>query len=270
LIGLGPEFTGGRYDHDDFDLLTALGTQTASALLAVRMADKLAHARERQAWDKLSAFVLHDVKNAATMLSLARENAPDHIQDPEFQQDLLEAVDDALRRMDRVYERLSMLKGEFPPVWQDLELSRFLKNGCRLLGKKLGAMKIALDCRTGIQAHTDPIFLSRILENLLLNALESGGDGTVVRIKVSNDDDQGQTVIEITDNGPGIPEHLLPNELFEPFKTTKPKGTGIGLWQVERLVTSLKGSIAAENAAEGGARFVLRLPLVGVGKFNSE
>ena len=204
------------------------------------------------------------------MLSLARENAPDHIQDPEFQQDLLEAVDDALRRMDRVHERLSMLKGEITPVWQDLELSRFLKNGCRLLGKKLGAMKIALDCRTGIQAHTDPILLSRILENLLLNALESGGDGTVVRIKVSNDDDQGQTVIEITDNGPGIPEHLLPNELFEPFKTTKPKGTGIGLWQVERLVTSLKGSIAAENAAEGGARFVVRLPLVGVGKFNSE
>ena len=270
LVGLGSEFTGGRYSHDDFDLLTALGTQTASALLAVRMADKLAHARERQAWDKLSAFVLHDVKNAATMLSLARENAPDHIQDPEFQRDMLEAVDDALRRMGRVHERLSVLKGEFTPECQDLELDRFLNNECRLLEKKLGTIEIAFDCRTGTRSHTDPALLSRILENLLLNALESGGDGTEVRIKVSNEDDQGQTVIEITDNGPGIPEHLLPNELFEPFKTTKPKGTGIGLWQVKRLVTSLKGSIAAENPAAGGARFVVRLPAAGVGKFNSE
>jgi len=89
LIGLGPEFTGGRYGHDDFDLLTAIGSQAASALMAVRMAEKLAEVRERQAWDKLSAFVLHDIKNAANMLSLARGNASNHLQNPQFQQDFL-------------------------------------------------------------------------------------------------------------------------------------------------------------------------------------
>lgn len=99
LIGLGPEFTGGNYGHDDFDLLTALGSQTASALLAVRMAEELAYTREQQAWNRLSAFVLHDIKNAATMLSLLQENAPEHIHEPEFQQDMLELVDDALRRI---------------------------------------------------------------------------------------------------------------------------------------------------------------------------
>jgi putative PEP-CTERM system histidine kinase len=266
LIGLGPEFTGGRYGHDDFDLLTALGTQAASALLAVRMSEKLAHARERRAWNKLSAFVLHDVKNAATMLSLASENAADHIQNPEFQQDMLEAVNDALGRMTKVQERLSMLKGEVAPEWQDLELSRFLEDHSAQLGKKLGAMNIALDCRTSIRLKSDPKLLSRILENLLLNALEAGGDGQAVRINASRDDDQGQAVIEITDNGSGIAADLLPDALFEPFKTTKPKGTGIGLWQVRHLVTSLKGTISAENVSEGGARFVLRLPLVRVGK----
>jgi len=102
LIGLGPEFTGGQYGHDDFDLLTVLGSQTASALLAVRRAEELANAREQQAWNRLSAFVLHDIKNAATMLSLLRENAPEHIHEPEFQQDMLELVDDTLRRMGRV------------------------------------------------------------------------------------------------------------------------------------------------------------------------
>ena len=266
LVGLGPEFTGGRYGHDDFDLLTALGTQTASALLAVRMSEKLAHVRERRAWDKLSAFVLHDVKNAATMLSLASQNAADHIHNPEFQQDILGAVNDALMRMTKVQERLDMLKGEVAPVWQDLKLSRFIEEHCGQLEKKLGAINITLDCRTSIRVKSDPKLLSRILENLLLNALEAGGDGRVLRINTSRDDDQGQAVIEITDNGPGIAADILPDALFGPFKTTKPKGTGIGLWQVRHLVTSLKGTISADNVAEGGARFVVRLPLVSVGK----
>jgi putative PEP-CTERM system histidine kinase len=268
LIGLGPEFTDGRYGRDDFDLLTALGTQAASALLAVRMAEKLAHAREQEAWDRLSAFVLHDVKNAATMLSLVRDNAPDHIHDPEFQQDMLKAVDDALGRMAKVQDRLSMLKGEVTPVWQDLELCRFLEDRCQQMGKKLGTLKIDLECRGRIQVHTDPELLFSILENLLLNVLEAGGDGMEVKIRASKDDDHGQAIIDIIDNGPGIPEELLPDALFEPFKTSKPKGSGIGLWQVRRIVTSLKGSISAENVAEGGARFLVKLPLsASVGKF---
>ena len=270
LIGIGPEFTGGRYGQDDFDLLTAMGTQAASALLAVRMAEKLAHTREQEAWDRLSAFVLHDVKNAATMLSLVRDNAPDHIHDPEFQQDMLKAIDDALKRMAKVQDRLRTLKGESTPIWEELELCRFLKDRCQQLGKKLGTLKIGLDCQGKVQVHTDPELLFSILENLLLNVLEAGGDGMEVQIRTNKDDDHEQAIIEIIDNGPGIPEELLPNVLFEPFKTSKLKGSGIGLWQVRRLVASLKGSISAENVPEGGARFVVRLPLsTGVGKFYS-
>jgi putative PEP-CTERM system histidine kinase len=261
LIGLGPEFTGGRYGHDDFDLLTALGTQTASSLLAVQMADKLASDRERRAWDKLSAFVLHDVKNAATMLSLARENARGHINDPEFQQDMLKAVDDALGRMAKVQERLNMLKGEVTPRWQNLELNRFLGDLCGRFEKKSETFKIAHESPTVIHVHTDPKLLSRILDNLLINAIEASGDGTSVRIKVGRDDDHGQAIIEVTDNGPGIAEDLLPDSLFKPFKTTKPKGSGIGLWQVRRLLESLNGTISAANSAEGGACFTMRLPL---------
>ena len=120
----------------------------------------MAHARERRAWDKLSAFVLHDVKNAATMLALASENAADHIQKPEFQQDMLEAVNDALKRMTKVQDRLSMLKEEVAPVWQDMELRQFLEDHCAQLGKKLGAMDIALDCRTSIRVNSDPKLFS--------------------------------------------------------------------------------------------------------------
>jgi signal transduction histidine kinase len=160
-----------------------------------------------------------------------------------------------------VQERLSLLKGESVPVWQDLELCPFLNDLCRQLGKKLAGIRITLDCSTEIHVHTDPGLLSPVLENILLNVLEAGGNGTIVRIDAGRDDEERQAVIQIMDNGPGIPQELLPDALFEPFKTTKPKGNGIGLWQVQQLVTGLKGTVSAENLAEGGARFTVRLPL---------
>ena len=260
LIGLGPEFTGGQYGYDDFDLLTVLGNQTASALLAVRMAEKLAHTRERRAWNRLSAFVLHDIKNAATMLSLLRENAPEHIHEPKFQRDMLELVDDALRRMDRVEQRLRTLKDEITPVRQNLELGRFLQVCCRRLDTKLASMEINIECKSEIQVNTDPELLFSILENLLLNAFEAQGEGTIVQIR-GRDDDGRQAVVEIIDNGPGIAEELLPDVLFEPFKTSKAGGSGIGLLQVKRMAASLGSSVSAENSPQGGARFVIRLPL---------
>jgi len=262
LIGLGPEYTGGQYGHDDFDLLSVLGSQTATALLAVRMAEELAHAREQQAWNRLSAFVLHDIKNAATMLSMLQENAPDHIHEAEFQQDMLELVDDALRRMSRVEQRLQTLKDEISPAFQEIELCSTLQFFSRQLQTKLPGMKINVACEHNIQIHTDPALLFSVLENLLLNAFQAQKEPNVVQIDASQDKNNNQAQIHITDNGPGIAEDLLPDILFEPFKTSKKDGSGIGLWQVKRMITSLGGTISAKNSSAGGAQFVIHLPLI--------
>ena len=96
--------------------------------------------------------------------------------------------------------------------------------------------------------------------NLLLNSLEAGGEGTSVRIDAFKDEDQGQAIIKVMDDGPGIARHLLPEALFEPYKTTKSGGSGVGLWQVKRLITSLHGSISAEISEDRGACFLLKLP----------
>lgn len=260
LIGLGPEYTGGRYGRDDFDLLAALGSQAASAILAARTAEKLAQARETSAWDTLSAFVLHDLKNAATMLSLVKENAPAHIHKPEFQQDLLGSVDDALKRMHKVQERLYTLKGVKTPVIKEVEIGRFVRNCCKKLARKLPNLTIDVQCRQNLTVHTDPEIIAQILENLMLNALEAGDPGILAHVIVSNADHK-TFQFEFTDSGPGIAEELLPDRLFVPFKTTKPNGSGIGLWQVKRLVGSLGGTIEAGNVEGGGAKFLIRLPI---------
>ena len=259
LIALGPEFTGGKYGTDDFDLLTALGTQTASALLAVRMAEELALAREQKAVDIMSAFILHDVKNAAGMLSLIRQNAADYMDDPEFQQDMLETIDDALKRMGKVQTGLKTLKGEITPTLKDKDLEAVLSQNFGQLKKRLPGLEIVLHCEPQITIETDPDLLRTILENLLLNAFEAGGDGTNVNIRCHRDS-HGKAIIEVSDNGPGLPSELLPDAVFEPFKTTKTKGSGIGLWQVKRIVASFNGTITAANCKSGGARFCVGLP----------
>lgn len=260
IIGLGPEYTGGTYGRDDFDLLAALGSQAASALLAVRMAEELARSREQSAWNTLSAFVLHDIKNAANMLSLVKENAPQHIDNPEFQQDMLVCVEDALKRMTKVQTRLNTFKGEITPVWKAADPHDLLEGCCRNLGRKLPSLEIktVIDARQS-KIHTDPDFFAIIVENLLLNAFEAGGAGTRVTLRLQQNGNR-QFRMECTDNGPGIPPEMLPDQLFEPFSTAKPKGSGIGLWQVKRLAESLNGRIRAEKSENGGARFLLTLP----------
>ncbi len=261
LIGLGPEYTGGEYGHDDFDLLTVLGSQTASALMAVRMAEGLAHAREQQAWERLSAFVLHDIKNASTMLSLLQENAPEHIHEPEFQQDMLELMGDALKRMGRVEKRLLSLKDEVKPDIQNLNLNQFLETSCQRLKIQLPAITIQYEYTDEIQINTDSELLFSILENLLLNAFEAKKADVQIEIKTYLENDKKQAVITISDNGPGIAEELLPDVLFEPFKTGKQGGSGIGLWQARKVLSSLKGSASAKNTPQGGAQFTITLPL---------
>ena len=267
IIGLGPEFTGGQYGYDDFDLLTALGSQTASALLAVRMAEELAHTREQQAWDRLSAFVLHDIKNSATMLSLLQENAPANIHKPEFQRDMLELVGDALRRMARVEQRLGSLREEIAPNFKEIDLKSFLENIVSRMQAKLPDLEISLEGSGKLTIQSDPELLYTILENIVLNSYEAQEKNGVVRILYDWDKRHEEVHVEIFDNGPGIPEDLLPHGVFEPFKTSKEGGSGIGLWQAKRVAASLGASISAENITPSGACFTLGFPkMVGLNK----
>lgn len=260
-IGLGPEYTGGRYGQDDFDLLTALGAQAASALIAVRLTEETARLRERRALHNISAFLLHDIKNAAAILSLVYANAQEHMDNPEFRKDMVTAIGDALQRMDKAQTSLGMLRDRVESIWQDVVLCNFLDELLARFGRRLPGLDIVLDCPQGITLRTDPQLLETVLENLLLNAYEAGNGSSQVHIAALPAND-GLT-ISVTDNGPAIPEHLLPDQLFQRFVTDKPDGSGIGLWQARLVLQRLGATITADNPATGGARFIISLPMTG-------
>lgn len=256
IIGLGPEFTEGKYGQDDFDLLQAVTSQAASAIIAARASEELSKTRELQAWDRLSAFVLHDIKNAANMLALLRENAPEHLDEPEFQEDLIELLDDAISRMQRVEKRLRPLDRELKPCLQKVNLADFLRKCAIRLESRLPGLKTEIKAAEDIIIRTDPDLLATVIENLLINSYEAGGKSTRVFIQAESDESSGAVSVKISDNGPGIPEELLPDKLFEPFVTSKKGGSGIGLWQVKRIVNRLNGTIEAMNQeSNAGAWF---------------
>ena len=260
IIGLGPEYTGSKYSYDDFDLLSAFGSQTAATLLAINMSEKLAKSREQQAWQRLSAFVLHDIKNAATMLSLLQENAPEHIHEKEFQDDMLELVDDTLKRMNRVEKRLGALKEDHMPDIKSTPLKPLLIQCVQRMEKRLPDIQFRLECSKKTSALCDSAQLQSIMENLLLNGSQAQDNKGLVEIEVQVGNTPDTIIISIIDDGPGIEEQLLPDSLFEPFKTTKEGGSGIGLWQVKKLVTSMRGTIKAGNSSDKGAQFTILLP----------
>lgn len=258
LIGLGEEFTGGRYGYDDYDLLAAIGSQAAASIVAARTADELATLRQRKAIDALSAFVLHDIKNAASMLSLIRQNAESHLNDPEFQADMLEALDDALKRLGKVQTHLATLKGELSPKWERIELCSFLSSFREFISRRLPGLGISVQCREPIRFQTDPELVSSVLENLAINSWEASGEGAEIEIMVPEDQGEGLRLV-VSDKGPGFPHDLSPEYFFEPFVTVKPGGSGIGLWQARELLKVVGGTIIAENS-DSGARFIILLP----------
>lgn len=260
IIGLGQEFTGGTYGSDDFDLLKALGSQATSALLAVQSAEIAARLREQTAWQTLSTFVLHDVKNAQAMLSLARNNFQRHIHKPEFQDDLKDTLDDALQRMAKVQRRLGSLQGEFQPALVEMDLGLTLTKIFTKIDRKLSGLHIDMPPKQHLLVESDSLLVEAIFENLLLNSLEAGA--SQCQVSIGCDMDAGQVTVVLTDNGPGIDAMLLPDHLFEPFISNKVNGSGIGLWQVKELCKLIRVDIMVHNnLPQPGAIFTLQFPL---------
>jgi signal transduction histidine kinase len=187
-----------------------------------------------------------------------RANASEHIHDPEFHRDMLDAIDHALKRMGKVQSHLSVLKGELEPHLIEIDLCECLNELVKEFSRKLTGMNVVLECSGPLRIQADQEFLGTVLENLLMNSLHAGGEGTAVRIKVVQEA-SGEATIDVSDDGPGIPEYLLPDRLFEPFCSSKSTGSGIGLWQVRKMISVLGWTITAGNL-HPGARFFIFIP----------
>ena len=259
LIILGDRVGGVSLSWQDFDLLTCVADQVAASLLNVQLSQKLLQAKEMEAFQTMSAFFVHDLKNTTSTLNLMLKNLPVHFNDPEFRADALRGISKTVAHINHLIGRLSLLRHELQikPVESDLNevvvkaLAGWEEAAGVSLVKNLPPLpKILLD----------PEQMLKVVTNLVLNARDAVSSAGEIRIETAQSN--GWVILTVSDNGCGMAPEFLSRSLFRPFQTTKKNGLGIGLFQSKMIVEAHKGRVQVESQPGKGTTFRIILPLL--------
>lgn len=238
------------------DLLKIAGNQAAS-YLAQREADKaLMVARQFESFNRMSTFVVHDLKNLVSQLSLLLSNAEKHKNNPEFQKDMIDTVDLSIQKMKRLLQKLSSGASiEKPaPIFIDQLLQQ------AVAAKSAVEPKPVLEIlEPGQVVMANWARLERIIGHLIQNAMEAIPRDGQVRVCLTKGNDAA--VVEIKDTGHGMSEAFIRERLFKPFESTKSAGMGVGVFESREYVNELGGQLEVSSEPSIGTTFRMTLPL---------
>ena len=275
IFVIGEKVSGGNYSKEDFDLLETLANQSSVAIFNAQLNEELIVSREMESLHKLSSFVLHDLRNSVSMLSMIVKNAGKNWENQEFQKDMLSTISNAVRKMKSLISKISSLPDQLEPnrqmvyiddiirkVLRDTKINEFKHIKLQKKFQKLPTMAV------------DPDQIQKVIENFVINALEAQPKGgcleistRLVQINFNGCSENGSSnnkgefaEIEITDTGIGMSDEFIQNRLFKPFQTTKKKGLGIGLYQCKEIITAHGGTIEVKSKEHEGTCFKILLP----------
>ncbi|MEY4069416.1 MAG: hypothetical protein RL721_30 [Candidatus Eisenbacteria bacterium] len=266
LLWLSPKRGDEAWSEEDLEFLTAMSRQLASALWFSRQAERMAEARQLESLQRLSSFVLHDMKNHVSGLALVVDNARRHMGNPDFQRDAMAVVERSVRSLRELMAQVSGVSAAPQPqraavALRDLVSDALVESGLALGGTP--GLQVEVVVPEGAEAVVDRTQIGRVLVNLLVNAREALGTGGRIGVRaitVSGASGQREAVIEVSDDGRGMTEEFLRTKLFKPFSTTKKGGLGVGLAQCRSIVEAHGGTIDARSRPGEGTVFTVRLP----------
>jgi putative PEP-CTERM system histidine kinase len=241
------------------DLLKTASRQAASDLAQRRAAGALLEAQKFDAFNRMSAFVVHDLKNLVAQLTLLLRNAERHRHNPEFQRDALETIDHVTQRMNALMMQLR--SGTTPverPVPVDLEAIVRRQHALKSAGRDAGRGAIALEAAAGVQVLGHEDRLERVIGHLIQNALEATAERGGVAVRLAADGPNA--VVEVADDGVGMAPEFVRDKLFRPFQTTKAHGMGIGVYESFQYVAGLGGRMLVDSTPGAGTRVRVLLP----------
>ncbi len=237
-------------DWEDFDLLRIAGRQVASYLAEARAHEALADARRFDEFNRRFAFIIHDVKNLVSQLTLVARNAERHADNPDFRADMIATLRDSVGRMNDLLACLSQHNSGRVEEPMTVELMPIVERVTRRRG---AAHPIAITGKRDAVAVADPARLEQALGHLIQNAIEASAPGEPIGVVV------GQTTIEVIDTGAGMSAGFIRDQLFRPFVSTKQGGFGIGAFEARQVVQAMGGKLDVVSREGDGTRFIIVL-----------
>lgn len=268
-VGLERRHADDRFSYEDLDLLDNLAGHVAAVLRSVQLAAELAESRETELLSQWSSMLLHDLKNHLSPLRMIARNLVEHRGNVEFQEEAAKDLSRVADQLESLVRRLGELKQDRGMREEQVDLARLLRKcSARLQLERRPGVLVVEEAHVDAGVSADAALIQRIFENLLTNAVEAmdGSGGEVrfgTRLDVRAESGESWVVAWVEDDGPGIPDPVLRDRLFQPFATTKPRGLGLGLYQSRMIARAHGGDLRAVSGTGRGARFELRLRAVG-------
>lgn len=245
-----------QLDWEDFDLLRIAGRQVASYLAEARGQEALSDAKRFDEFNRRFAFIMHDIKNLVSQLSLLARNAERHADNPEFRQDMVATLRGSVDKMNDLLARLSQHNKGRVAEPRAIPLSALAE---AVAASKRPSHPVKLEIRGDVVVQADPVRLEQALAHLVQNAIDASPADAPVWIRVEQRGIEG--VIEIIDHGTGMTAEFMRSRLFKPFASTKEGGFGIGAFEARSLIAAMGGRLDVESREQEGSRFTVTLPL---------
>ena len=242
------------------DVLRTAGCQAAGFLARMQATEALLEARKFDAFNRMSAFVVHDLKNIVTQLSLMLRNAERHRDNPEFQQDMLMTVEHSVERMRQLMMQLR--EGATPPGTAcGVQLSDVINRVRQSKMKQGRTVEMTISEYLATRGHAER--LERVIGHLVQNALDATDEDGRVWVSLKRHGDQ--VMVEVGDTGLGMTEEFIRDRLFKPFQSTKQAGMGIGAYESAQYIREIGGELQVASQENGGTRVTMILPLFDAG-----
>lgn len=241
-------------DWEDLDLLRLAGGQAASYLAEDRARAALAEAERFDEFNRRFAFILHDIKNLVSQVSLTARNAERHGDDPEFRADMVATLRDAAGRMGALVERLQHRPAR-SAAREPVEVAGVLHALAR--GRR-AQHPVLVQAEAGLLALADRGALERLLGHLVQNAVEASSTDAPVTLGACRHG--AQVLIEVADRGAGMSAAFVRDRLFRPFSSSKAGGFGLGAHEAREIARAMGGAIEVDSREGEGTRFTVSLP----------
>jgi len=258
LITLGERVGYESFSFEEFDLLKTMADQIAGSLLNLKLAEELRKSKEMEAFQTISAFMIHDLKNLASTLSLTMQNLPVHFENPEFREDALRIINQSVTKVNNMCAQLSMLSKKIELKKVETDLNELILRSIPSINGGENIL-VSHELLPIPKIFVDPEQIQKVITNLIINAREALINGGMINIKTFKK--EAWAIISVSDNGCGMSKEFMEQSLFKPFKTTKKQGMGIGLYQSKTIVEAHGGRIEVESQEGKGSTFRVLLPM---------